>query len=753
MTISIVNHTQLERQNIQDVLRAVNRQLREDFHRYWHKDVRLRLEGWAGENPDEKMPFDMRGDAVLYLWDGEDVENALGYHSLNNRGVPFGFVFTRLSERIGEPWSVTLSHEALEMAMDAEVNLLSAGPHPNPEENGRIVYHWYELCDAVQDDHYDIDGVAVSNFVLPLYFTVDDEHDNHNDFLGTRIASFGVNPGGYVGFWDPDTNSHETYQRPDDPRAVERMKAVSRFGAAKRLERHRHTNHGQSLRALREARCEAIVFEIRRLADAGSPPESLAQELVTRVLGDAWFVKECSSDPLEFDAIYKGPRRFSFAEAWDRAHQMAAQPAVVYAEPSFGFPIASETDVTPAERRRSSVGSDPYKQGTDNKLWSIEQCKVPEAWAFLQKKNKQPGAGVRIGHPDSGYLPHDEMDADRVLCGADWDFVDDDPDTRAANGDHGLATASVIMSGKSGQIQGPALHSKLLPMRVTKPGIGRPAPVLIHRGMHRLRDAIDHAVKRDCRVISISLGGLPHSAVHKAIRRAVRRGTIVLAAAGNHVGVVVWPARYREVIAVAGCDIEGRPWAGSCRGRAVDITAPAENVWRATLSEEGQSTVMPSHGTSYAVAIAAGVAALWLSAHEETLRDTVGREVVAEVFRWTLKRTADPSPWLAPDKFGAGIVNALEVLKAELKMAGPLESDRGELRRALQDHHLEQSLEIELDGLEDGLIAELACAEALGAFSTNVDARSVGRGRRVARRRNFGGFSAQLRRALGRAEG
>jgi hypothetical protein len=100
MIISIVNHTQLPRQEVQDVLRAVNRQLQEDFRRYWHKNVELRLEGWTGESPSPKSPFDMRGDAVIYLWDDEDVPNALGYHDLNNNGVPFGFVFTALADAL-----------------------------------------------------------------------------------------------------------------------------------------------------------------------------------------------------------------------------------------------------------------------------------------------------------------------------------------------------------------------------------------------------------------------------------------------------------------------------------------------------------------------------------------------------------------------------------------------------------------------------------------------------------------------------
>jgi hypothetical protein len=84
----------------------------------------------------------------------------LGYHYQNNQGIPFGFVFIEISQSIGEPWSVTLSHEALELLADPETNLLVMGPHP---EQDREVFYWYEMCDLVQAEIYEIDGVQVSN--------------------------------------------------------------------------------------------------------------------------------------------------------------------------------------------------------------------------------------------------------------------------------------------------------------------------------------------------------------------------------------------------------------------------------------------------------------------------------------------------------------------------------------------------------------------------------------------------------------
>lgn len=247
MIISIINHTDGELSDavVQNAVRAINRQINEDFAPYWGMSARLRLEGKTpgegGPNPDHAAS-DMRGDAVLYLWNETDVPGALGYHENNDAGIPYGFVFTELSRSVGENWTVTLSHEALELIADPEVNLLVKGPHP--KDPTRDVFHWYEMCDAVQDETYEIDGVAVSNFVLPLYFTGGDEPKGRNDFLGTihggaTLTSFGVNRGGYVGFYDPQLQDFDTYAHPGDQRAAKRLAAKGKAQGARRAIRYR----------------------------------------------------------------------------------------------------------------------------------------------------------------------------------------------------------------------------------------------------------------------------------------------------------------------------------------------------------------------------------------------------------------------------------------------------------------------------------------------------------------------------------
>jgi hypothetical protein len=226
--ITIVNRSKtLTDEDILNALRAINRQIKEDFEPYWSFGATLRLEGVVGKKTDKATLPEMRGDAIIYLSDKADVDGVFGYHEANFRGIPYGFVFTELCKKLKESWTVTLSHEALELIGDAQGNLLVQGPHPKNAH--QEVFHWFEMCDAVQLQTYVIDGVEVSNFVLPLYFTPGEQQGGRNDFLGRLtkgkgLNSFGVNPGGYIGFYDPQTRKHETYSAPADKAAKERLR-------------------------------------------------------------------------------------------------------------------------------------------------------------------------------------------------------------------------------------------------------------------------------------------------------------------------------------------------------------------------------------------------------------------------------------------------------------------------------------------------------------------------------------------------
>jgi hypothetical protein len=92
--------------------------------------------------------------------------------------------------------SDTLSHEILEMLVDPAVNLYAYRPAGRGRrERG----YFYEVCDAVQCQHYKIDGVTVCDFVYPEWY----EHNwpprsRKFDHLGLAEEPFHVLPGCYA---------------------------------------------------------------------------------------------------------------------------------------------------------------------------------------------------------------------------------------------------------------------------------------------------------------------------------------------------------------------------------------------------------------------------------------------------------------------------------------------------------------------------------------------------------------------------
>ncbi len=135
---------------------------------------------------------------LLGVFDDADQAGALGYHDLTKTGMPLGKVFAKTTQHYGGKWTVTFSHELLEILADPNINLCAFD-----EEAGRL--YAYEVCDAVEADDlgYDIDGVTVSDFVLPGWF--EPLHVGKHEkfaFKSKVSAPFHLLAGGYIGYYD-----------------------------------------------------------------------------------------------------------------------------------------------------------------------------------------------------------------------------------------------------------------------------------------------------------------------------------------------------------------------------------------------------------------------------------------------------------------------------------------------------------------------------------------------------------------------
>jgi subtilisin len=124
---------------------------------------------------------------------------------------------------------------------------------------------------------------------------------------------------------------------------------------------------------------------------------------------------------------------------------------------------------------------------------------------------------------------------------------------------------------------------------------------------------IDWSVEQGADVISMSLGSPTEDArIKAAVDRAVAKGVIVIAAAGNEgprEGTVGFPGGSAGVVCVAAVDSNEKTASFSSRGRQVVVAAPGVNI-RSCYPGDRFATMS---GTSMATPYVAGCAALYVS--------------------------------------------------------------------------------------------------------------------------------------------
>jgi hypothetical protein len=126
----------------------------------------------------------------------QDLGDAAGIHE-DKQGQPFALV------RYSYGWSLTASHECLEMLVDPFGNRLMAG-QSLMEGQGRVEY-LVEVCDPSEDDAfaYRVNGIVVSDFYTPDYFAPTPIAGARYSFTQAIEAPRQVLKGGYISWHDP----------------------------------------------------------------------------------------------------------------------------------------------------------------------------------------------------------------------------------------------------------------------------------------------------------------------------------------------------------------------------------------------------------------------------------------------------------------------------------------------------------------------------------------------------------------------
>jgi hypothetical protein len=130
------------------------------------------------------------------------VPNASGIH-LDRNGQPYSLV--NADDDINR-WSLTASHEALEMLVDPFGSQLVAGDSPKPDQ-GRVQF-MVEVSDPSEAaaNAYTVNGVLVSDFYTPNFFDPIKSPGVRYSFTGSLTEPRQIIKGGYLSWVDPVSN-------------------------------------------------------------------------------------------------------------------------------------------------------------------------------------------------------------------------------------------------------------------------------------------------------------------------------------------------------------------------------------------------------------------------------------------------------------------------------------------------------------------------------------------------------------------
>jgi hypothetical protein len=188
--LALVSQTpRLALNDLLPVAAALQKQITRDFTPIWNKPALI-----SAFAPNQ-VPL---GYWPIFIRDDIGAPGAAGFHEDKNH-QPFAMV------QFGRDWSLTVSHEMLEMLVDPFGNKLKVARSIKPGQ-GKVQY-LVEVCDPSEGKAfaYDIQGVLVSDFYTPDYFDKLFVTGKRYSFTGAITQPLQVLKDGYISWFDPST--------------------------------------------------------------------------------------------------------------------------------------------------------------------------------------------------------------------------------------------------------------------------------------------------------------------------------------------------------------------------------------------------------------------------------------------------------------------------------------------------------------------------------------------------------------------
>lgn len=197
---------QLDPSELTRVAAAINQQVQRDFGPIWKVHASVDAFTHLEDVPVESWP----------IFIASKVDGAAGVHE-DQHGQPFALV------EMAADWSLTASHEALEMLADPFGRRLHAGPTLQQAVRLGVPQHrvryLIEVCDPSEAAAfaYHTGGVLVSDFYTPAFFNPVTTPGVRYSFSGAIKTPLTVLPGGYISWHDMVSDHWMQFRNfPDD---------------------------------------------------------------------------------------------------------------------------------------------------------------------------------------------------------------------------------------------------------------------------------------------------------------------------------------------------------------------------------------------------------------------------------------------------------------------------------------------------------------------------------------------------------
>ncbi|MEV0195370.1 S8 family serine peptidase [Nonomuraea sp. NPDC050691] len=303
----------------------------------------------------------------------------------------------------------------------------------------------------------------------------------------------------------------------------------------------------------------------------------------------------------------------------------------------------------------------------------LDTLELPRAWRATR------GGGVTVAVLDSGVDPLHRDLAGSVTVGKDFTKGANPPGVRPLRL-HGTYMASLIAGhghgpGGSRGVIGVAPEAEILSVRVILEDEERGFRVFNTdpRFEDVMARGIRYAVDRGADVINLSLSKeLPSREERAAIRYAIAKGVVLVAAAGNdgarrpgRAAPYSYPAAFPGVVAVGATDRRLRRATFSNGNSSVVVAAPGVDIMGAGPGDQ----YWVGRGTSQATALVSGVAALIKARHPRMSPPLVARALAVSA--------TDRPPGGYDTGTGFGVVNARRALAEAGRLARHTETATG----------------------------------------------------------------------------